>query len=162
MSENTDFPQKGELLGEQEVLAQARDILRIARDRIYAASKHRRGRIDVEKIYSILNIYPESTSSSIDFVLDRELDYSLEKRDFTVDYVANCMEIAITRFPHLRMGSSVVSEGVRIRIYKQGKGESFIEYHKKEKNKDGKGIESSPIKNTVEAVNKAIAFVSSI
>ena len=162
MPENTDFPQKTELLGEQELLDQVPGILRIAKDKIYAASKHRRGRIDLGKIYSILNSYQDAANDGIDFVLDREMDYSLEKRDFTNDYLDSYMEIAIARFSHLKMRSSVVSEGVRIRIYKQGKGESFIEYHKKEKDKEGKGIESSPIKNTLETVSRAIAFVSSI
>jgi hypothetical protein len=162
MSEHTDFSQKAELFEEQEILSQIPSLLRMAKDRIYVASKRKRGRIDLEKIHSILNSEPDATNNGMEFVLDREMDYSLEKRDLTNDYVDNYMEISLTRFPHLSMKSSIVSEGIRIRIYKQGKGESFIEYHKVEKDKEGKGIESSLIKNTAETINKAIAFVASI
>ena len=152
-------PQQGDLLGEGEILTQFPGVLRIAKDRILLAHKNKRGKIDRSRIESSLNDKFDLNHCSTTFTLDDEMDYSVEKVGY-LEY----MDITLTRFPHRPMaGKGIVSEGIRIRIYKQqGRGESFIEYHLKEKDEAGRPINSPPIKNTPEALRRAIAFASSI
>lgn len=122
--------------------------MRIAKNRISIASRNKRGRVD-GKIDSILSLESDIANDKASFVLDGGLGYVAEKRDFRESPLIQddaYVEIVLTRFPHLDSGSSMVSEGVRVRVYKPGKGESFIEYQMQQKDKTEKAFKSPPVK----------------
>jgi hypothetical protein len=156
---------KKDLLSQETILAQAPGILTIARNNILGLGIRTRavnqvGSSDIALLLgsSFLDDTSNLVNGSKHIILDDETDYTVEKRGYQ-DFV----EIVLTRSPFKpTTGAGVVSEGIRIRIDRFGKGGNVIEYHLKEKDENGKPIVSTPLKNTTKALASVLAFVQSI
>jgi hypothetical protein len=165
MSETSNKPPSRDRLTQEVVLAVAPDILRTAMDRMLAIRSRPRmanqeGNPTIEDLLGSGELQNTSNlvNGSKHIIVDEQIEYVIEKRSYQ-DFV----EVVLTRFPfHPMKGAGIVSEGIRIKINKLGKGESFIEYHLREKGEKGESIPSNPFKNTREALRLALAFVQSI
>jgi hypothetical protein len=168
MSETRNTSPVRDRLTQEVILLEAPEILRIARDRMLSVvgnksrvrTSDETGDSSVGVLLDPIRLEDSSNlaNGSKRVIVDEEKDYSIEKRAY-VDFY----EIVLTRFPfHPMSGAGIVSEGIRIRVDRTGEGGGFIEYHLKEKDKEGKPIPSQPLKNTREALRLAMAFVGSI
>jgi hypothetical protein len=148
-------------VSDEEILAQIAEVLAIARDRIYEAYRHKRGKIDPSRIAVILNPDFDETNKTYSFRLDGDFDFSLEKHDENNRPPTRLVDVSLTRFPLPCVGSSIASEGIRAKISTDPKIKPVLEYHLREK--DGKGGLLPPVKlSPRDQLGRARSLVSSI